>query len=440
MNKIIEKCTSQKTYNCSVKIVDMIMGSGKSSAAINYINNSPADERIIYITPYNDEIRNRIIPQCKSKNLCEPQVHGTKLRGIKDLLNKGKNIASTHALFHLFDQECIDICRAQNYTLIMDEVSAVVEDYAISNGDLQTLLEKYVDVNEKTGFMKWRDDQQNYSGKFEKEKRLCEMNCLACHGGKMLLWLFPVEAFNAFRSIYILTYLFNAQVQRYYYDFYDLPYKYIYVSGDSPETYRFTEEPSELRPLPDFKSMIHILENDKMNEIGDSYYDLSVAWYRRNANNIAIKKLQKNLSNYFQNIRRTKTGLNLWTTYKDYKKPLAGNGYSRAFLSHNARAINDYGDRISIAYPINRFLNTIVKNFFIANNVEVDEEGYALSEMLQFIWRSAIRNGQEIWLYIPSIRMRNLLIKWVDTISTTSYSGHTKQQEELNNGCNSNNI
>ena len=34
--------------------------------------------------------------------------------------------------------------------------------------------------------------------------------------------------------------------------------------------------------------------------------------------------------------------------------------------------------------------------------------------MLQFIWRSAIRDGEEIWIYIPSIRMRRLLYEWIE--------------------------
>ena len=38
-------------------IVDEIMGSGKSSAAINYINNSPHDKKFLVITPYLDEIK-----------------------------------------------------------------------------------------------------------------------------------------------------------------------------------------------------------------------------------------------------------------------------------------------------------------------------------------------------------------------------------------------
>ena len=37
-------------FNCNVKIVDMIMGAGKTSSAINYINESSEDEKFIYNT------------------------------------------------------------------------------------------------------------------------------------------------------------------------------------------------------------------------------------------------------------------------------------------------------------------------------------------------------------------------------------------------------
>jgi hypothetical protein len=37
--------------------------------------------------------------------------------------------------------------------------------------------------------------------------------------------------------------------------------------------------------------------------------------------------------------------------------------------------------------------------------------------MIQWIWRSAIRDGEEVYLYIPSKRMRTLLTDWMDNIS-----------------------
>ena len=37
--------------------------------------------------------------------------------------------------------------------------------------------------------------------------------------------------------------------------------------------------------------------------------------------------------------------------------------------------------------------------------------------MVQWIWRSAIRDGDEIYIYIPSKRMRTLLINWMESLS-----------------------
>ena len=66
---------------------------------------------------------------------------------------------------------------------------------------------------------------------------------------------------------------------------------------------------------------------------------------------------------------------------------------------------------------MNRFANPNIIQLFNKTGIEFDEDGYALSEMIQWIWRSAIREGKPIQLYIPSKRMRNLLIQWLDEVS-----------------------
>ncbi len=402
------------SFNCDVKIVDMIMGSGKTSAAINFINSSSDEDKFLFITPYLEEV-NRIKISCPIKNFLDPKEIGSKLNGIKQLISKGENIVSTHALFRRFDNEIIDMCRAKNYTLIMDEVTDVVEKYDISKEDFKILTENFVDIDSETGLIKWRDPNDDYYGKFSEEKRLCELGCLAYYSGSVMMWLFPIEAFNAFRNIYILTYMFSSQVQKYYYDYYKLPYKYIYVTGNTRKEYTFTSDKSKKKKINyDFKNLIHILEDAKMNSIGDREFDLSKAWYVRNKNNIVMKQLKNNLENFFRNKRNTKTGENLWTTFVDFKSQLSSKGYGRAFVSINMRASNKYKDRISIAYPVNRYINTGVKNFFLKHDITIDEDGFAVSEMLQFIWRSAIREGNEIWIYIPSIRMRTLLQNWIN--------------------------
>lgn len=393
------------------------MGSGKTSSAINYINESDKDTKILFITPYLDEIA-RIKESCPFKNFKEPKTMGTKLEGIKYLISRGENIVSTHALFQRFDNELIDMCRAKNYTLFMDEVTDVIEKYEISKEDFKILVDNFVEIDKESGLINWKNPDDEYSGKFSEEKRLCELNCLAYYNGSIMMWLFPIEVFNAFRKIFILTYMFDSQIQRYYYDYYKLPYEYIYVSGSDISNYHFTENEEEKQIVGyDFKKIIHILDDDKLNLVGDREYDLSKSWYVRNKNNAAMKQLKKNIENFFRNKRKSKTSENLWTTFKDFKKELSGKGYGRAFVPLNMRASNKYRERTSVVYPVNRYINTGVKNFFIKHDVTVDEDGFAISEMLQFIWRSAIRDGNDIWIYIPSIRMRSLLKAWIDTNS-----------------------
>lgn len=296
----------------------------------------------------------------------------------------------------------------------MDEVADVIEPYNISDYDYNVLMEKFIEVDKNTGLISWRQDVSNYTGEFDEVKRLCEMKCLGCYGNAIMVWLFPIEVFNMFDEIFILTYMFNAQIQRYYYDFFGLEYSNLYVEGNSVDTYHFTTEYTESQSKVDYGNLIHIIDNKKLNHIGDGVYDLSKNWYTRNQNNILMSSLKTNTYNFFRNICNTKSSLNLWTTFKDFKHLISGKGYAKGFEANNCRATNKHRNKTCVAYLINKYLNSVIKQFFLDKNVEVDEDGYALSEMLQFIWRSAIRDGKEITVYIPSSRMRGLLKKWIE--------------------------
>ena len=43
-----------------------------------------------------------------------------------------------------------------------------------------------------------------------------------------------------------------------------------------------------------------------------------------------------------------------------------------------------------------------------------DKDLWALSNMIQFVFRSRLRKGEPINLYVPSKRMRELFLKWLD--------------------------
>lgn len=396
-----------------IKIVDAPCGMGKTSAAINYMN-ANKENRFLYITPYLDEVR-RIKESCPGFK--EPQTYGTKMNGIKYLFNKGENIVSTHSLFMSFNSEIIDLAILHDYILIMDEVADVVEKLEISEDDTKDILTNYAKIDEKTNLLVWT--AENYRGKFEEYKRLCALECVTVYGTGdkkiLLLWMFPVSVFKAFKQIYLLTYLFEAQIQRYYYDLYDCDYVDLWVKNENGQ-FLFTGEQQEY-DISYLKDLIHILENEKMNHVGTINTFLSKSWYERNKNNSSMVALKRNCENFFRNISNTQSSQNLWTTFKDYAPLLKGHRYSRCFAPLNTRATNIYRDRISVAYLVNVYMNPIYKNYFLLNGVEVNEDLYALSELIQFIFRSAIRDKKEIQLYIPSRRMRTLLQNWIDEVT-----------------------
>jgi hypothetical protein len=59
----------------------------------------------------------------------------------------------------------------------------------------------------------------------------------------------------------------------------------------------------------------------------------------------------------------------------------------------------------------------MIKGYFEDRGITVYEELYALSEMIQWIWRSQIRDDQPIDVFIPSERMRSLFIEWLNSAS-----------------------
>lgn len=100
------------------------------------------------------------------------------------------------------------------------------------------------------------------------------------------------------------------------------------------------------------------------------------------------------------------------------KSKLKGQGYAKSFVPFNARATNEYADKKYLAYVVNIYMNVSRKIYFMQNGIDIDEDAFALSAMVQWIWRSAIRNGEDICLYVPSSRMRRLLITWMDSLAT----------------------
>ena len=75
---------------------------------------------------------------------------------------------------------------------------------------------------------------------------------------------------------------------------------------------------------------------------------------------------------------------------------------------------NQYRTKKTLAYLINDFENPYIVQWFAEHKVTLDQDAIALSQMVQWIWRSQIREGKPINLYLPSKRMRKLLTDWLE--------------------------
>lgn len=396
----------------TINVVDAMMGMGKSSSLINYINKSDSSKTFIYITPYLDEV-DRIKSSCKNRCFYSPEIMDSsgKIGNIKKLFREKKDIVSTHALFINFDDEAIQLIKDNNYILIMDEVANVIKQLEITKQDADTLIEKYISIGED-GFIKWGVPE--YTGKFEDYKKYCELGCLSMYGGKIMIWLFPIKTFKAFKEIYMLTYMFDSQLQKYYYDYHGVNYKYMYIKGNTYDTYEISETKDESNKGYNFRELIKIVDNKKLNNIGNNPYSLSSSWYTNNAGTRNMSLLKNNTYNFFMNHCNVRADELIWTTLKDYKRELSGKGYTKGFLSLNARATNKYQNTKAAAYLVNIYMNPFIKKFFSSKRISVNEDRYALSELLQWLWRTQIRKGKPITVYIPSKRMRTLLINWIE--------------------------
>ena len=393
-----------------LKVVDAGCGVGKTTAMINYINQDKDNNKFLYITPFLTEVE-RVKNACKDKNFQEPAELPTKTEDLLRLVEKGYNIVSTHALFKKLTDKVLDLTQFNDYILIIDEAADVLEEIDITKNDLKTIITEYTTIDDNNT-VHWNEWNNDYEGRFEDYKNMIQMGGVKAHRSDTgevvsLVWAFPISIFESFKEVYILTYMFNGQKAYYEYNQVDIIQLYVkdFQLTTEPQIYNYEEQ----------KKLITVIEDEKLNSIGNNRGSLSMSWFSRNAKTALMKQLQNNINNFFKNIvKGTPINQKLWTTFKEYSEVVKGKGYTNAFVPINIRATNDYKEATAVAYIANRYMKPTLKHFFEVSGIEVDEDTYALSELIQFIYRSAIRDGKPITVYIPSKRMRELFKDWIN--------------------------
>lgn len=422
-----------------VIVVDDLMGSGKTTWAIQMINQAPQEHKFIFISVYLTEIE-RVKKACKhTRTFHAPSTNnkdGRKLTSLKQLLDNGHDIATTHALFKDFDDEVLTLLKLHHYTLVMDEVTDVVEKLEISLADIKLLQQsKLIEVDEQSK-VTWLDD--DYNGKFDQLKKVIQTEKVFLHNETAFIWTFPVEVFEVFRRVFILTYLFEGQVQRYYFDLHKVPYTMKSVGvkdqhGQLSMTIKNGEFSHRVIPhyeliewrKPDvshLKELIQIVDDDKLNSIGEPVNTVGhdaltfTKMEKLSKSSPMTKRIQNNMVTFFRYRCNATVNDVMWTAPKKvHDKRLIGQRFTGGFVSSNARATNEFRHKTVCAYMLNKFMNPSIVGFFESQGIEVDQDVYALSELVQWVFRSAVRDNKPIQLYIPSRRMRTLLVNWLNS-------------------------
>jgi hypothetical protein len=247
----------------------------------------------------------------------------------------------------------------------------------------------------------------------------------------------PVDNFKSFKDVYILTYLFDGQIQKYYYDMHNLNYVKYSVTNDQNNRYELVEYNQALELKSKVGKLLAVYEDHesptgkgRKSSLNTNYLDgknnpekaLSKSWFNK-ADDDQLDQLKKNLITFFKSQSPTAPSELFWTTFKDMAPKLKNpkcklntkNDRTKDnFLPFNTRATNEYRSRTATAFVINRFMNPNEKQFFGSRGIEVDENMLAVSDLIQFLFRGCIRNNEPMSCYIPSARMRSLLKQWIN--------------------------
>lgn len=415
------------------KVYDAMMGSGKTTRIIEEIRTAEKEQNFLYITPLLDEchriagttydvddtLKRPIITteddtsvhyeyeqdaQLRDRRFKHPSYKGgNKAESLQYLLKNKENVVSTHQLFMNLTPTMLD--DAKDYVLVIDETIQVYDVYSeYTAKELEALF--------RLGWIKIDDDQvtlrfqrENFGDnggdptgtKYENLATMCDLGQLLYVDQKLIVWELSIDTLKAFKEVWIATYMFEGSQMSAYLKSYGVDYELI----------RFGNKPSQI------KHLVNISDNKHINTIGDKNTALSSSQFRTNKKALC-EQLAKNLDNYFRNHAKGKKGDRLWTSFKEGSSAIAGTRYKDEWLAFNTKATNEYKDRFNLAYLLNLYPNPMVVKASAMKGYPVKEEIFALSEMVQWIWRSAIREGNEINIYVPSSRMRTLLQRWLN--------------------------
>lgn len=445
-----------------ITVVDAPCGAGKTEWAISYMNAHP-QEAFIFVTPFLSEVER--IKQSTTAAFYDPQhyqrtellggVAGskTKLEDFNDLLAEGKNIVTTHTTFTNATQDTINILQDNSYHLILDEAVDVLlplndlidsANYRVNKKNVKLMLDNNIIAVDENCRVRWTGGPQPIDG--DERHSFCEVQRHAENGnlllidGRFFIWEFSPEVFNAMESITILTYQLEGSFLCPYLQLHGLHYDKSSVVGTYDNGFSLAPYKVNMSQRQKWKQLITLYHDKKVSDFGS----LSATWYKNcvkdHPKSQEASELKRALRRFFLAVQAKPYDI-MWSCPKDSRNSIAPGGYKlireltdeekrgrsqvqqdeyadnnglRCWIACNARATNSYSDRHVLAYMLNLNPNPEVSKYFGKQGASLSRDTFALAGLIQWVWRSAIRKGEPIILFLPSPRMYRLFTEWLD--------------------------
>jgi len=416
-----------------IEILDAIMGSGKSTEVIKWMDANP-DDKYIYVSPNLTEVGEdgRIHRELQNLDMCSPMSDKdvTKTEDLNRLLKEGKSIACTHNLYLSMNNYSMYLIKQGKYCVIFDEEINVMSSFdGYSFNNMVWLLQKgFIDISKEDGSVIWLEEDTLVDERghcYSYFKNLCDKKSLyvtrfdeesATAKRVMMVSQVPVRLLECADRVIAITYLFTGSVLD----------SFLKLKGFT--TVPFTEVSVMNKKPSDYKHLITLIPPDKKT----AKLPMTSTWWDKKAANQDIKDIQ----NYILRNSRKYAGVaeNLCYTLpksrvkdlgKDNKKTKVnpvGFVYSDNkdgervpnWLSSSTRATNDYYYKDTMIHCYNRYPLHTVACYLQDYKFPLDKDVFALSEMVQWLWRGCIRDGKPMTVCCANTRMYNLLKEWLD--------------------------
>ena len=423
-----------------IKLVDYMMGVGKSSYILDKVidwSNEGLYEQFIYISPLLSEVggkrkdkgkgflKGRVQEKADCMNFKFPVNMGkSKVDSFRDLLLKGNNISATHSVFTNLTPLDVELIRERKNVLIIDEEVQALDTYSdMGDQHLKVLIsggQVFVDKDSKVcwnhkDFPQSEEFLNNPNEDYYSKKdidlskfiNLCDGGYLHLVNKKIMIWEYPMVVLEAFDEVIVMTYMFEASPMA----------SWCKINGVEVEKLIIPElEEKQLKVKENIKSLITVVETPKIKTVEN--YGFSYSWWIGTGNN---RDYQTKVKESLQDCVKNHLGGNI--TYRDFVftcpekafPKIKGVGYSRAdWLYSDCKATNDYAGKKVMFYLYSKFPNIFISPFCKAKGASIDDDMYALSSMLQWLWRGCIRKGEPMKVVIASKRMRDLFKDWIN--------------------------